>query len=545
MASILVLEDDPQFSTTLVDLLSQFYDTVVPAVSAAEALESARRQKFHLILTDVRIAGEVDGVSALQAIQAMQPKIRSIIMTGFSDTEVPIRAARLQADDYLQKPFRLNALLDSIAAILEREPPIPRLFQRLLSLPAGAAQKAMRLLYDAQLQQLNQAREECLQRFFLLARAERFQRDRAYYGFCRWEQLELEYLKENHATAKRLTEDYLDLAESWLEHPPLESATISPAAFLQLYLKINAGRVDPLHLSRAILLLHQPESRRENVKAYSTYHWLWSEPTADEDPFVGLILENYTLRAARQQAHVRLYQADHLTHPKPGDRVLCLPVGPESQPLVRQELESARATLLHTGMGHYFLLYRGHSLSLRAHLPADGLAPAEAWKRLRPVFLQVLKYHQEGRASGSFSLRDIDVVPGQDWQLSHFSDQAYRAQHEQLISHKAILSELFSAPEVTHQPLPGPASDQAVLGRILFETILGGVYPDPHTRLHLRMLGEPEANQHFRAYLGRLGPLSSAFYRLCHHQPSQRFPSLSEAVRAIDSVFTSGVDKNS
>lgn len=544
MASILIIEDDLQFSTTLVDLLSQFYDTVVAAVSAAEAIEKARRQNFHLVLTDVRVAGEVDGVSALQAIQGLQPKIRSIIMTGFSDLEVPVRAARLQADDYLQKPFRLNTLLDSVSAILEREPPMPRLFQRLLSAPVGAAQKARRLLYDSQLRPLNQARDECLQRFFLLARAERFQRDRAYYGFCRWEQLELEYLKENPAAWKRLTEDYLRLAETWLEHPPLQSLTLTKAAFAQLYLKIKTGRVDTLQLGRAIQLLHLPESRRENVKAYSTYHWLWSEPSRDEDPFLGLILESYTLRATRHtpNAQVRLYEAEHLTHPKKGDRILCLPVGPDSQPLVRQELECERASLLHTGMGHYFLLYRGDALSLKGQLPRDGVSPAEAWKLLRPVFQQVVGYHELGRASGFFSLRDIEVVPGQPCQLSHFSDRAYRAQHEQLATPGAVMLELHSAPEVTYQPRPTPASDQAVLGRILFETILGGVYPDPETRMHLRMLGDPEANQHFRGFLPRLGPLAQPFYRLCHHQPGQRYASLAEAVGVIDTVL---VDKNS
>ncbi|MBT9582936.1 response regulator [bacterium] len=540
MASILVIEDDDNFSSTLVELLSEFYSPVESAASAAEAIEKARKCPFHLVLTDVRVAGAVDGVSALESIQALQPKIRSIIMTGYSDLDVPLRAARLQADDYLQKPFRLNVLLESIRSILERETPIPHLFQRLLSAQKEAAQKAIRLLYDARLQQLNQTRDQCLQRFFLLVRAQRVTQDKAYLGFCHWEQLELKFLQENSPQGwSRLSEGYAQLAEHWLEPAPVKSKTLSKTAFGQLYQKIQAGLLDTLHLCQAIQLLHFPDSRRENVKAYCTYHWLWSHPARSEDCFLGLRIEGYTLKSSRHgpNSQVRLYEATHSTQPAHGDMVLCLPIAPDSQPLVRLELDSQRATLLHTGMGHYFLLYRGHSLSLKYQLPPNGLSPQQAWELLRPVFVQVMDEHRKGRASGCFSLKDIDLLPGQVCQLSTFSDGAYRAQHLQMAQHGAIMLELHAAPEVSRQAQPSPASDQAVLGRILFEVIFGGSYPDPNTRLHIHFLGTPEANRHFRPFVERLGPLSQVFYRLCQCRPEQRYASLAEAVQAIDQIL--------
>ena len=540
MASILVIEDDSNFCSTLVDLLSQFHAPVESAASAAEALEKANHTSFHLVLTDVRVAGPVDGVSALESIQALQPKTRSIIMTGYADLDVPMRAARLQADDYLQKPFRLQRLLDSVRIVLEREPPVPRLFQRLLGAPVGAAQKVVRLLYDAHLQQLHRLRDDCLQRFFVLIRAGRLDPNQAYRGFCRWEELELEFLRDPPPQAwKKLAQDFAKLGENWLDPGPDRPASIPRSHFEPLYQKVRTGLVDAQQLSRAVALWHDSRSRSENVIAYCTYHWLWKDGAGSQDPFLGLCIESYELKRLchGSQSQVRLYEAVHTRQPRQGDRILCLPLGDDSDPLVEQELDSERATLLHTGMGHHFLIYRGHSLSLKHQLPAGGHVPRAAWNLLRPVFAQVQAYHQEGRCSGSFSLYDIDLLPGQACQLSHFSDKAYRALHRQMVGQGALRLELHAAPEVSSQPEPTPLSDQAVLGRILFEVIHGGSYPDPNTRLHLQFLGLPEANQHFGPFVGRLGPLLQPFYRLCHCQPSQRFASLAEALNTIDGLF--------
>ena len=99
MPAILIVEDDPLFSSTLADLLEDNRYEVELATRADEAIAKAKKRSFHLVLTDVRIAGPEDGVSALEAIQKIQPNIRSIIMTGYADTEVPLRAARLRADE--------------------------------------------------------------------------------------------------------------------------------------------------------------------------------------------------------------------------------------------------------------------------------------------------------------------------------------------------------------------------------------------------------------------------------------------------------------
>ncbi|MBX3170802.1 MAG: response regulator [Candidatus Eremiobacteraeota bacterium] len=536
-ASILLIEDDPNFSGTLVELLSEYYQVVECAASAAEAVAKAQKRSFHLLITDIRIAGQVDGVGALEAVKAIQPRIRSIIMTGYADLDVPIRAARLHADDYLQKPFALSAFLQSVRSVLEREAPFRGLFQKLVSAPGGATQKALRLFFDGQWQQLSAAREACLKRFFVLARSQRLDREQAYSSFCRWEELELDNLRASAPPQwSALAQAYRDL--DWLTFPRRSSETLTRALFMQLFEKIQTGQVESIHLHKAIALLHQPEVRRENVESYCTYHWLWSDPAEGEDPFKGLTIQGYLLKTRRNgpAQEARLYEATHASDTRKGHLIVVLPAQPESEELIAEELGSARAILLQTHIGHHFLLYRSHALSLQFNLPPEGVSGREAWTLLRPVFVQVANYHSQGKYSGCFSLSDVECLPGQPCQLSHFSDRAYRQQHERLLQGGTIPVELYSAPEIHQQPEPSAASDQAVLGRLLFEVVLGGSYPDPSTRVHLRFLGTPLANEHLRPWVSRLAPLTQAFYRLCHANPGQRFRSLSEAISTIDAI---------
>lgn len=543
MASILLIEDDLAFGSALVDLLEHHRYEVHQATNAAAAVELAGQRAYHLVLTDVRIAGDTDGVGALEMIQALHPNIRSIIMTGYADREVPVRAARLQADDYLHKPFKLNVLLQAVRAVLERETHFRSLFQRIAAVPGQATQKALRWVYDGQLQKLNDLRQGCLKQLFLLLRSNHYGHDSAYPLFCQWEQLELDYLQaQAPAQWNRLIQSYQDFQKQLtlpLAGAAQASELLTPALFEQLLNRIMNGRVEWIHLLKAVQLLHFPDSRRENVESYCTYHWLWGSDQEQQDPFLGLMIQGHKLKSLRpgSSPSARLYDAFHESTPHKPDMVLCLPADGEFDSLLQQEQTSGRARLLETRMDHHFLLYRGHALSLKMNLPPDGVTAQRAWELLRPVFYQVENYHQQGKFSGYFSLQDIDCVPDRPCSLSGFSDQGYRQQHRSMGHAGALNLALYSAPEVHAVSQPTAASDQAVLGRLLFEVVHGGHYPDPETRIKMRYLGHEQANEHFRQFIPRLEPLARVFYRLAHSDPGQRYGSLREAILAIEAIL--------
>ncbi|MBX3168467.1 MAG: response regulator [Candidatus Eremiobacteraeota bacterium] len=540
MAKILVVEDDLLFRQTLETLLEQYHHSIQTAESADEALARVKAQNFDLLLTDVRIAGEVDGVETLGKIRKLQPQIRSIIMTGYSDVDAPVRAAGLQADDYLLKPFKLQVLIQSVQTVLSLEARQPKILSLLTAAPGQAANRALRWFYDAHLHQLEDHREQAMRQFYLLVRSKRLSAANALVFFSLWEEIELDFLK--HGSPPRwaqLVHDYNRWGKQLLELQPAVQRTsnaITTKAFELLYARVQSGVLQVQHLLKAILLLHFPEARKQSVEDFCTFNWLWGEGSDQGDPFLGISVKGYKLvrQHSGGNSAVRLYEAEAETLPHEGDRVLCLPAAPEFEAMLQSEVNSQRARLLQTIHEHHFLFYSSFAMSLRAKLPAEGMTPGAAWSLLRSVFVQVAEFHREGKASGSFSLRDIDWPPNAHCYLSSFSDAGYRDAHLQLQKSHSQLSEFSSAPEVLYQATPTPASDQAVLGRLLFEVIFGGKYPDYSLRAHIRMLGKPESNRAFAPYTERLKPIALVFYKMAHAEPDQRYPDLAHAIEAMD-----------
>lgn len=543
MAKILIVEDDLIFRQTLESLLGQFSHSVQGAESADEALARVKGHNFDLLLTDVRIAGEVDGVEAMGKIRRLQPGIRSIIMTGYSDVDAPVRAAGLQADDYLLKPFKLQALMHSVQTVLNAEPRQPTVLSRLTAAPGQAASRALRWFYDVHLHQLEDQREQSMRQFYLLIRSKRLSSALAQSLFALWEEIELDFLKNGSPQRwSQLVNDYNRWGRQLLNLQPSrerQSEAYSQKAFELLYARVQSGVLQVQHLLKAVHLLHFPEARKQTLEDFCTYNWLWGEGSDQGDPFLGISVKGYKL--ARQHSGgnsvVRLYEAVAETLPQDGDRILCLPAGPEWESLLQSEVNYQRARLLQTIHEHHFLFYSSFAMSLRAKLPPEGMDPAAAWQLLRPVFLQVADFHRDGRVSGSFSLRDIEWPPNASCYVSSFSDAGYRDAYLQLQKTNAQLSDFCSAPEVINQPAPTPASDQAVLGRLLFEVIFGGKYPDPSLRAHIRMLGKSESNRAFAPYLDRLKPIHMIFYRLANSEPDQRYPDLAQAITALDQAL--------
>lgn len=116
--SILVVEDDALFLESLSMLLDEEGFDVVAAPSATEALRAASERHFDLIVTDVRMPG-MDGIAMLDRVRRDSPQTRAIVITGYSEFQVPVEAVRVQVDDFLAKPFDRQAFLASVRRSLE------------------------------------------------------------------------------------------------------------------------------------------------------------------------------------------------------------------------------------------------------------------------------------------------------------------------------------------------------------------------------------------------------------------------------------------
>jgi len=114
---VLVVDDDVSHGTILQALLRGWRYNVTLACSGRAALEQVRGRVFDLVLCDVRMA-EMDGITTLKEIRALNPAIPVLIMTAFSSVETAVEALKTGALDYLIKPLDFDSLQETLKRAL-------------------------------------------------------------------------------------------------------------------------------------------------------------------------------------------------------------------------------------------------------------------------------------------------------------------------------------------------------------------------------------------------------------------------------------------
>ncbi len=110
---ILVVEDDEDLVSCLRMLLEEEGYPVVVASDGDAALDAAANADPALVLIDLHLPGPLSGQDLVNALRArLDPAVRLVLLTG--DDDVPRRASELGVDDFLAKPFELDALLEMV-----------------------------------------------------------------------------------------------------------------------------------------------------------------------------------------------------------------------------------------------------------------------------------------------------------------------------------------------------------------------------------------------------------------------------------------------
>ena len=141
---LLVVDDEAPHLRALCDTLGAHGFVVTGCTSASAALDALRtRRDFALLLTDLMMP-EMDGIALLHAARQIDPLIVGVMMTGHGTISTAVSAMQEGALDYIQKPFKLSALIPVLARALgvrrlrvENEALQQRLRERSLELEAA------------------------------------------------------------------------------------------------------------------------------------------------------------------------------------------------------------------------------------------------------------------------------------------------------------------------------------------------------------------------------------------------------------------------
>jgi two-component system cell cycle response regulator len=118
MPRILVVDDDPFVARTVVDLLAVHDYSAVRTESGEEALDLLQREDVDLVILDLRLPG-IDGFETCVRIrEAHGPSLPVVMLTALGDAASLRRGYEAGADDFLQKPVDVPALILKVRAFL-------------------------------------------------------------------------------------------------------------------------------------------------------------------------------------------------------------------------------------------------------------------------------------------------------------------------------------------------------------------------------------------------------------------------------------------
>ncbi len=116
---ILIVDDEAGVRASLSGILSDEgyrVDAVETGEAGVKAVESNR---YELALLDVWLPG-IDGIETLTRIQAIDPDLPVVVISGHGTVETAVKAVRLGAADFIEKPLSLERILLAVSNSLRR-----------------------------------------------------------------------------------------------------------------------------------------------------------------------------------------------------------------------------------------------------------------------------------------------------------------------------------------------------------------------------------------------------------------------------------------
>jgi two-component system nitrogen regulation response regulator NtrX len=118
MHSILIVDDESSIRQSLQEVLEEEGYKAAAVDSGEACLERLKKQPFEVVLLDVWLPG-MDGLEALQKIRESQEAPEVIMISGHGTIETAVRATKLGAFDFLEKPLSIEKTLILVKNAIE------------------------------------------------------------------------------------------------------------------------------------------------------------------------------------------------------------------------------------------------------------------------------------------------------------------------------------------------------------------------------------------------------------------------------------------
>lgn len=119
MKSVLIIEDDKGARLALSKAITKWGYNVLQAKNGQDGVKIAKNENVDLILCDIQLPG-INGLEVLEQIQKMNSNISIVMMTAFGSIEKAVKALKLGAIEFMEKPLELSIVKKIITSCLEQ-----------------------------------------------------------------------------------------------------------------------------------------------------------------------------------------------------------------------------------------------------------------------------------------------------------------------------------------------------------------------------------------------------------------------------------------
>ncbi len=120
MSKILIIDDEPGIRTVLSDIIKDENHQVLTGGDGFEGLAILKEESIDLVILDVWLPN-MGGIDVLKEIKKEYPNIEVIMISGHANIDIAVKAVKLGAYDFLEKPLSLDKIINLIKNALKLE----------------------------------------------------------------------------------------------------------------------------------------------------------------------------------------------------------------------------------------------------------------------------------------------------------------------------------------------------------------------------------------------------------------------------------------
>ena len=142
--NIFFVDDEPKVRKMVGRTLEQAGFKVSCFARATECLKQLHSQTCDLLITDVKMP-EMDGIELLTKVKHIIPSLPVLVITGYGDIKMAVKALKLGASDFIEKPLDRQSFLSAVDSVLKRNTQTHPLVGKVLT---KTEMRVLRLMLD-------------------------------------------------------------------------------------------------------------------------------------------------------------------------------------------------------------------------------------------------------------------------------------------------------------------------------------------------------------------------------------------------------------